>query len=346
MTSRVGHESAALDMRSVIDTIDHDLGKFASTNKAVVTQTKLLALNAVIEAARAGEAGRSFAVVAQEVQRLSEKSAETAALFQTTMQSRISRSRAMVDGLEGARLVDLAQSLVQLIVRNLYERTADVRWWSTDSALWTALLERSTTTAAHAAGRLGVIHRYYTVYTDLVLADADGRVVANANRQAEHRLVGTNVGAEPWFKQTMALGSGDAYAMDAVRHSPVHDDRMVLIYGSGVREDGRTDGRLLGALGIYFDWELQGTSIVEDEAMLSEAERRTTTVMLLDAEDRVIASSDRSLIHQGFPLPATRDARGSYLDAAGRFVCFARTQGYQEYDGRGWSGVVVQRPDR
>ena len=127
--------NSATTMRTVIDAIDGDLRHFGNANRQVVVQTKLLALNAVIEAARAGDAGRSFSVVAQEVQRLSQHAAEAADRFQLSMQARIDRSRDMVGDLEGARLTDLAQGLVQLIVRNLYERTADVRWWATDTAL-------------------------------------------------------------------------------------------------------------------------------------------------------------------------------------------------------------------
>ena len=128
-----------------------EIGEIIELISDITEQTNVLALNAAIQAASAGEAGRGFSVVAEEVQRLAERSGEATKqigalvrTIQTDTQDAVSAMEKSTEGVvEGAKLSDVAgQSL------------GNIGRVSKQLAELIEAISRSTSRQATSAGRM------------------------------------------------------------------------------------------------------------------------------------------------------------------------------------------------
>src|SRR6478736_4996649 len=122
-----------------------EIGEITELISDITEQTNVLALNAAIQAASAGEAGRGFSVVAEEVQRLAERSGDAtrqiAAIvrtIQTDTQDAVGAMERSTQGVvEGARLSDAAGSAlgeIDRITRQLTDLVAAISQQSLSEA--------------------------------------------------------------------------------------------------------------------------------------------------------------------------------------------------------------------
>ena len=316
-------------------------------------EARILALNAEIESARAGDAGVAFGVVAKAMSQLSEKTGDSAKELARGSRGLIREMQQVTDVLQtkmrGERLSDLALTNIDLVDRNLYERSCDVRWWATDGSVVAALASPTEENRRFASQRLGVILNAYTVYFDLVLCDLTGKVVANG-RPAQHAVTGMMQDQASWFQAAMKTRSGDEFGFQAVHRSPLVNHQRSLVYSCGVRAGGESQGALLGVLGIVFNWDALGQAIL-DRMPLSAHEKQRAIACFVDAEGNVLADFPAGSLRDTFDnalFHGLRQGQKGYgvHHFGGREYCagFAMSPGFETYS-TGWSSLVMVSRD-
>lgn len=336
------------------DSISLKINRSLKSIEEINLQVRVLSFNAKIEAARAGDRGLSFGVVASAMGELSTKTALVASALASEVGQDIGElaviSKQLSTDVRGNRLSDLALNNIDLIDRNLYERSCDVRWWATDPSLVEACENPHDTHSTSFAGqRMGVILNAYTVYYDLALCDLDGQVIANG-RSEKFRSTGMNVASSEWFRSAMATRSGDEFGFQGVHESPLLNGKRILAYSCGVRKNGEASGKLIGVLGILFNWDALAQTIVLNTP-LPPAEKNATRVCITDSSGLVLADTHQKILSEKISFPNReqiyQNKKGfapASISGNPYLVAHAQSPGFETY-ATGWHSLILQKTD-
>lgn len=231
-----------------------------------------------------------------------------------------------------------ARVAIDILVRNLFERTADIGFLATDMEIrrFAEAVEQHPATALDSA-RIAALRahfaeyvRKYSVYHNIILLSPQGKVLAqldpdNPVRQSGDPLIGESLSTEAAYVETFR--SSDLSAQEGTP----------LIYSYRVMsEDG---SRPVGVLCLCFRFDDECRRIFANLV----ADDDWTVLTLLDNSGKIIASSDIYQFPVGARLERVPDEACEIVRFAGReyLATTRQTSGYQGYFGPGWLGHAL-----
>jgi chemotaxis signal transduction protein len=228
---------------------------------------------------------------------------------------------------------------IDILDRNLYERANDCRWWALDNTLRLAAAEPDAPARANAGAVLRHINGLYTVYSDMLLLDTSGEVLASSQGGGGS---GATVAAD-WLQAALALRGDQAFVRSAFAASPLYGGRHTYIYAAPVQ--GLRSGNT-GCVAIVFDSAPQMQAMLQDTLPLGpQGQPLPQASGLFVTRSGTVVAGTHPAWPVGSVLPFAERLAGlergqsarCLLEVGGRHYAagFTMSGGYREYESSG-----------
>jgi len=241
-------------------------------------------------------------------------------------------------------ITDAAKFAINILKRNLFERTADVGYLATDAEIVDFLkqveeggdpneIARRSETIRQ---RLSDYQYEYTVYNEILVLDMKGKVQANLDSTNTVRY-----SKDPLLKKTHAIGryhdTDDNY-VETYRETDLQPGRgKALIYSQKIEDPEQHTA--LGSLCLCFDFEDEMEGIFKD---LNQGNPQIV-VAIIDDSGAVMCSNNANILPPAFKVTVDLDADFRFLTIQGRtyLASMVATDGYQGFYGLTWYAMSM-----
>nr|WP_320194148.1 hypothetical protein [uncultured Desulfobacter sp.] len=241
---------------------------------------------------------------------------------------------------------DAAKFTINILKRNLFERTADVGYLATDGEIVNFLKcaqdkdQQDESFLAHRRSiqeRLAGYRYEYTVYNEIIILDLNGTIMANLD---ENNRISSS--KDPLLRQTQAvdlhLNADEDKYIETFRPTDLMPGRdNVLVYSQKI-EDPQTQSAL-GTLCLCFDFEDEMKGIFQDLAQGNE----NIVAAILDSKGMVVSAGDTNALPLSTKVSINLNSEFDFITIKGKqyLVSTVPTDGYQGFYGLTWYGLTM-----
>ncbi|MBC3803118.1 chemotaxis protein CheW [Acetobacterium fimetarium] len=232
------------------------------------------------------------------------------------------------------KIVSKTQVAIDILIRNLFERTADIGFLATDDDI-RRFVENDERTESDRNQILARMREYvakYSVYEDIIVLDQDFRVLANLDEQ--NNILGKKIKG-PNLVKTM---NGEQSFVEYFKNSKLqYGDKNSHVFSSRICREGTS--QTIGLICLCFRFENEMKQIFEK--LTNDYDGSVITI--IDDANTVIASSDENHVPTGTVVEPVESGENGvvYYRGSDYIAKTLSTQGYQNYFGLGWKGHVM-----